>query len=121
MLLAAGLDAGLAAMGVPPSIPNFDQLAQLGKGYLAQTLADQAAQAGYPIPPDYQAWYWTIEAERRRTVKQFVSNGEMMQAWQNAHDSEKNTLFAHVSHADAPTRYVAAKSATFVPAAGYSG
>jgi hypothetical protein len=52
MGLAAGLDAGLAAMGVPPSIPNFDQLAQAGKGYLVQTLADQAAAAGYPVPPE---------------------------------------------------------------------
>ena len=51
MALATGLDAGLAAMGVPPSIPNFDQLAQAGKGYLVQTLAEQASEAGAPIPP----------------------------------------------------------------------
>jgi len=53
MGLAAGLDAGLAAMGVPPSIPNFDQLAQAGKGYLVQTLAEQATEAtGAPVPPE---------------------------------------------------------------------
>jgi hypothetical protein len=52
MALAAGLDAGLAAMGVPPSIPNFDELAKMGKGYLVQTLAEQASQAtGAPVPP----------------------------------------------------------------------
>ena len=52
MGLAAGLDAGLAAMGVPPSVPNFDQLAQAGKGYLVQTLAQQASETtGYPVPP----------------------------------------------------------------------
>jgi hypothetical protein len=50
--LAAGLDAGLAAMGMPPSIPNFDQLAQAGKGYLVQTLAEQASETvGYQVPP----------------------------------------------------------------------
>ena len=53
MALAAGLEAGLAAMGVPPSIPNFDQLSQAGKGYLVQTLAEQASQTtGVPVPPE---------------------------------------------------------------------
>jgi hypothetical protein len=53
MALAAGLEAGLAAMGVPPSIPNFDQLSQAGKGYLVQTLAEQASQStGVPVPPE---------------------------------------------------------------------
>jgi hypothetical protein len=47
--LAKGLDTGLAAMGIPPSIPNFDELSKAGKGYLVQTLVDQS---GYPIPPE---------------------------------------------------------------------
>jgi hypothetical protein len=44
-LLSAGLDVGLAAMGLPPSIPNFDQLVNGGFDYLAGELA---AQAGCP-------------------------------------------------------------------------
>jgi hypothetical protein len=53
MGLEAGLNAGLAAMGVPPSLPNFDQLAQAGKGYLVQTLAEEASRrSGVPIPPE---------------------------------------------------------------------
>jgi hypothetical protein len=44
-MLSAGLDIGLAALGVPPSIPNFDQLVDGGFDYLAGELA---AQAGCP-------------------------------------------------------------------------
>jgi hypothetical protein len=35
------LDATLAAMGIPPSIPNFDQLMNEGLDYLAQTAVEQ--------------------------------------------------------------------------------
>lgn len=45
--LAKGLDAGLAAMGIPPSIPNFDELAKDGRGYLTRTLAEEAG-----VPPE---------------------------------------------------------------------
>lgn len=37
-----GLNTGLAALGIPPEIPNFDQLTSMGKGYLVKTLAAQA-------------------------------------------------------------------------------
>ena len=43
------IDAGLASIGVPPSLPNFDQLASMGKDYLAKTMVDQLPVA---IPPD---------------------------------------------------------------------
>jgi hypothetical protein len=39
------LDAGLAAMGIPPSLPNFDQLVNEGLDYLA---AEAVAQLGIP-------------------------------------------------------------------------
>ncbi len=42
------IDAGLASMGIPPSLPNFDQLTSMGKDYLAQTIVDQVP---VPIPP----------------------------------------------------------------------
>jgi hypothetical protein len=41
-LLSAGLDIGLAAMGMPPDIPNFDQLVDGGFDYLAGEISDQA-------------------------------------------------------------------------------
>jgi hypothetical protein len=44
-LLKAGLKAGLAAMGLPPSLPNFDQLVELGKGSLTDAIADYASDA----------------------------------------------------------------------------
>jgi hypothetical protein len=42
--LAAGLNAGLAAVGMPPSLPNFDQVVAMSEGYLVETLATQAQQ-----------------------------------------------------------------------------
>lgn len=39
--LMAGLNIGLAAMGIPPSIPNFDQLLNQGIDYLAAEVVDQ--------------------------------------------------------------------------------
>lgn len=45
MAISAGLDIGLAAMGMPPSLPNFDELMDGGFDYLAGEIA---AQAGCP-------------------------------------------------------------------------
>lgn len=42
MAISAGLDIGLAAMGVPPSLPNFDELVDGGFDYLASEIASQA-------------------------------------------------------------------------------
>ncbi len=47
MLVGAALDAGLMAMGVPPSIPDFDELVSMGKDYLAAKLAEEVG-----IPQD---------------------------------------------------------------------
>ncbi len=41
-LLSAGLDIGLTALGVPPSIPNFDQLVDGGFDYLASEMSSAA-------------------------------------------------------------------------------
>jgi hypothetical protein len=38
--LSVGLDVGLAAIGLPPSLPNFDELTDLGKGYFVKEIAD---------------------------------------------------------------------------------
>ncbi|MFH0891640.1 MAG: hypothetical protein V1867_02570 [Candidatus Falkowbacteria bacterium] len=42
MAISAGLDIGLAAMGIPPTIPNFDELVDGGFDYLASEIASQA-------------------------------------------------------------------------------
>lgn len=43
-----GFDVAMAYAGIPPSIPNFDEMSKLAKGQIIQTLAQQAAQqAGY--------------------------------------------------------------------------
>jgi hypothetical protein len=51
--LETGLEIGLATMGVPPSLPNFDELVDQGVEYLA---AQVAAQTGIPsVLTDYAA------------------------------------------------------------------
>ncbi|MEW6622965.1 MAG: hypothetical protein AB1420_07550 [Bacillota bacterium] len=40
--LNMALNAGLAALGIPPSIPNFEQLLEGGVEYLAATIAEEA-------------------------------------------------------------------------------
>ncbi|MHB8077769.1 MAG: hypothetical protein ACYDIE_00760 [Candidatus Krumholzibacteriia bacterium] len=44
-LVTAALDAGLAAVGLPPSLPDYDQLLAMGTDYLVCTIA---ANAGIP-------------------------------------------------------------------------
>jgi hypothetical protein len=48
-IVSAGVDIGLAALGVPPTIPNFDQLMNEGAGYLAATIADESGVPGTDI------------------------------------------------------------------------
>ena len=45
-----GINAGLAAMGLPPSLPNWDELKSQGLDYLAGQIANQAG-----LPPDVVA------------------------------------------------------------------
>jgi len=49
-LLTTGLEVGLAAMGIPPSIPNYDELTSLGKDYLVEAAADYTG-----LPPEATA------------------------------------------------------------------
>jgi hypothetical protein len=53
--VSTGIDAGLAAMGIPPSLPNFDQmmadLEQQGVQALAGTVVQAAASQGIDVPP----------------------------------------------------------------------
>ncbi len=44
--LAFAMDYGLAAIGLPPSVPNFDDLKAMGKDYLIQYAAEQS---GLPV------------------------------------------------------------------------
>ena len=40
-VLSASLNAGLAALGVPPSLPNFDQIKQKGQVYIAEQMLEE--------------------------------------------------------------------------------
>jgi hypothetical protein len=40
--LTYGLDYGLASVGIPPSLPNFDELSSMGADYIAATALEQA-------------------------------------------------------------------------------
>jgi hypothetical protein len=48
-VLSYGLDTGLAACGLPPDLPNFDELVQMGKGNLAATLISEAGLSDVPF------------------------------------------------------------------------
>lgn len=41
LILEAALNTGLAALGVPPSLPNFEEMVQMGRGYLVSYMATQ--------------------------------------------------------------------------------
>lgn len=48
---AIAIDVALAAHGIPPSVPDLDQLIHQGAGYLASYAVEQAAaQTGVPLP-----------------------------------------------------------------------
>lgn len=50
--LEGGLDLGLAAVGLPPSIPDFDALTKMGEGYLVEVITEEVAAAAPGLPPD---------------------------------------------------------------------
>lgn len=57
------IDVGLVAVGIPPSLPNFDQLANLGVDYLAATLAEQAG-----VPPAVAAKGMRMMVDQMRSA-----------------------------------------------------
>lgn len=63
--VSGGIDACLAAMGIPPSIPNFDQLTSMGSDYMAKTLLETAG-----VDPDMVDFVNRIEPD---TIKQGVN------------------------------------------------
>jgi hypothetical protein len=56
--LEAGLEIALASMGVPPSLPNFDQLVDQGFDYMAAQVASQVGA------PDVLADYASAQAQK---------------------------------------------------------
>ena len=49
--IEVGVNAGLAAVGMPPDLPNVKQLQAMGEGYLADTIVAAAEkQTGVPMP-----------------------------------------------------------------------
>lgn len=50
-VLSAGLEIGLAAAGIPPTIPNFEQLKQQGLDYVAAQIASQTG-----LPDSVTQW-----------------------------------------------------------------
>jgi hypothetical protein len=52
-LLEYGLEIGMAAMGVPPRLPNADELMHAGAQYLAEMAAEQAGLGGFNDVADF--------------------------------------------------------------------
>lgn len=64
-LVVAAVDYGMAMMGLPPSLPNFDQLTDMGVDYLAAQVAEQVG-----VPPEVVAHAYEIAAESAKKMKQ---------------------------------------------------
>lgn len=73
-LLETGLEIGLASMGVPPSLPNFEELTDQGLEYLADQAAAQFAP-GVPVP-DFVKDYASQQAKDfvKEVAKQMKDN-----------------------------------------------
>ena len=69
-----GLNAGIAELGMPPDLPDFDQLQAMGEGYLLDAVAQQvAAQTNLQCTDD----------PAKAALKEFIAQGkEAMQGGQ---------------------------------------
>lgn len=65
----AAIDYGLASIGIPPTLPNVDQLAEGGMDYLMKVAVDEALRSA-GVPPDSPA-----AAEITEKVRQEVAAG----------------------------------------------
>jgi hypothetical protein len=52
LAIEIGVNAGLAAVGMPPDLPNVDQLQAMGEGYLVDTIVTAAEQQTGASVPD---------------------------------------------------------------------
>lgn len=67
-VISSGLSIGQAALGIPPSIPNFDQLMDEGVDYLAKEAASQVSSAtGLPLD---EAAEYAVKASLKKTIKE---------------------------------------------------
>ena len=78
VVLAAGLDYGLTAVGVPPDLPNFDELVEMGKGNLAEMIAAEASSAGVPMTSELAH---KMMDEVIRQAEQIGKHGKNGQQW----------------------------------------
>lgn len=62
-----GLNAGMAALGMPPDLPDFEQLQAMGEGYLVDAIAQQvAAQTNVPF----------ADVAAKEALKEFIEKGK---------------------------------------------
>ena len=63
----AGLNAGMAALGMPPDLPDFEQLQAMGEGYLVDAIAQQvASQTNLPF----------ADEAAKAALKEFIEEGK---------------------------------------------
>ena len=107
--IKTGLEAGMAAVGMPPELPDFDQLQAMGEGYLVEVMAEQAAATGVPFAQD------AAEAGLKEMIAQgkaaATSGGAGSPMW--VPDKEKqyapllvNLLLSNSSQTKTPTAYL---------------
>lgn len=65
MVISSGLGIGQAALGMPPSLPNFDQMMDQGVDYLVKEISSQMTGAELPFTQDF------VESTSKKTLGGF--------------------------------------------------
>jgi hypothetical protein len=73
--IAAGLDIGLVAMGLPPHIPDFNELANQGLDYLASEIAEQTGVPAGAIVDVAQKLKKTLDENKKASCPECIDEG----------------------------------------------
>lgn len=81
--LSSGLDIGLAAMGLPPSLPDFDQLTKMGEDYLVELISQEVVgEAGSIIASEVaEAGARALVKEARKRIAETTAHGGDGKRW----------------------------------------
>ena len=78
--LNAAVDYGLTCAGIPPTLPDFDQLCEMGKGHIVGVLTDEANKAAAPVPVPREMVEQAVD-EFLNEVKKTANHGANGSSW----------------------------------------
>lgn len=80
MVISSGLGIGQAALGMPPSLPNFDQMMDQGVDYLVKEISSQMTGAELPFTQDFvEATAKKTLSEARKTISKYLEDEAIKQ------------------------------------------